>query len=330
MDSERQSLLMPSREMIKEEGGVILSIIIPVYNMEKTLDRCLDSVIRQSLESLEIICINDGSTDGTVDIIKQYQMKDDRVRLIMQERSGAGNARNAGLGQARGKYVAFMDADDFYPGSYVLETLVQTAIFQDAAVCGGSIRFVRDSMEESSCLDDIDYSFWSNEWIRYEDFQQDCYYQRFIYDRNLLNKEALRFPSYKRYQDVLFFLETMIKVEKFYCIPMDVYCYHISEGIRKMTTEEGMDILEAVAEELAIAKQRNYKVLHERIITRLPRYLGWIEDNYGKEIPEKITAQLKKLIMALDSEWITAYERSEAVSMIQAYLNSAEPKRSYD
>lgn len=91
----------------------MLSIIIPVYNSEKYLEECLNSVLNQTLKDIEIICVNDGSTDNSLKILENIAAQDLRVRIINQENKGQGNARNAGLEAANGDYVGFVDSDDF-------------------------------------------------------------------------------------------------------------------------------------------------------------------------------------------------------------------------
>ena len=90
-----------------------ISVIIPVYNAEKYLRKCLDSVILQTYRNLEILCVNDGSTDGSADILREYRAKDDRVRVFEQEHSGTANARNYAMTAANGEYLSFVDADDW-------------------------------------------------------------------------------------------------------------------------------------------------------------------------------------------------------------------------
>ena len=91
-----------------------ISIIIPVYNTEKYLKKCLDSIINQTLKSLEIICIDDCSTDNSLNILKEYQLKDKRIKIIEQkENKGQGVARNLGLNIAEGEYIGFIDSDDW-------------------------------------------------------------------------------------------------------------------------------------------------------------------------------------------------------------------------
>ena len=90
-----------------------VSVCIPVYNAEKFISECLDSLVKQTLREIEIICVNDGSTDSSPEIIKQYQKKYKNIKLINQKNQGLGGARNTGIENATGKYVGFVDADDF-------------------------------------------------------------------------------------------------------------------------------------------------------------------------------------------------------------------------
>ena len=95
-----------------ETNGKV-SIILPVYNVEKFLPICLESVIHQTYENTEIICVDDSSPDGSVNIIKNYMKKDSRIKLISQENTGLSGARNTGLQNAEGEYVMFLDSDDW-------------------------------------------------------------------------------------------------------------------------------------------------------------------------------------------------------------------------
>lgn len=91
----------------------LISVIIPVYNAEGYLEQCLDSVIHQTYDNLEIICVNDGSVDGSLGILGAYARKDARVRVLDGENAGVSHARNEGLSRARGEYIMFVDSDDW-------------------------------------------------------------------------------------------------------------------------------------------------------------------------------------------------------------------------
>ena len=103
-----------------------LSVIIPVYNVENYLRECLDSITSQTVKDIEIICIDDGSTDNSPKILKEYQKKDSRIKIITKENGGQASARNLGIKKAQGEYIAFIDSDDFIE-SEMLEKLYTKA-----------------------------------------------------------------------------------------------------------------------------------------------------------------------------------------------------------
>jgi len=113
--------------MNAEWPDVCVTVAIPVYNAEKHLKACLDSVLAQSLREIEVICVDDGSTDGSAEILAGYAAADSRLRVLRQENSGQGAARNRAIGEARGKYVYFADADDELASPGMLEKLCREA-----------------------------------------------------------------------------------------------------------------------------------------------------------------------------------------------------------
>ena len=97
-----------ANEMVK------VSVVIPVYNVEEFLEPCLDSIVNQTLDDIEIICVNDGSTDKSLDILNSYAKNDDRFTVISQENGGHAVATNRGMELANGKYLYLMDSDDLF------------------------------------------------------------------------------------------------------------------------------------------------------------------------------------------------------------------------
>ncbi|MBQ6622435.1 MAG: glycosyltransferase [Mogibacterium sp.] len=116
------------------QSEIKVSVIIPIYNAEDYLEDCLRSVTGQTLREIEILCVNDGSTDGSAGVVRKYAVQDGRIRLLEQENAGAGAARNTGLAQASGEYLSFLDADDFYEPE-MLEKSYAVAKQNDADIC---------------------------------------------------------------------------------------------------------------------------------------------------------------------------------------------------
>ena len=107
-------------------NDIKVSVIVPIYNAFSYLRPALDSIVNQTLENIEIICVDDGSTDRSLEVLKEYQAADSRIRIVTETNAGPGLARNNGINRARGEYLAFFDADDFYEPSF-LELLYERA-----------------------------------------------------------------------------------------------------------------------------------------------------------------------------------------------------------
>lgn len=119
--------------------NVKVSVIIPVYNAEKYLRQCLDSVVNQTLREIEIICVDDGSTDGSLSILREYEARDTRVKVLTQTNQYAGVARNNGMSVASGKYYIFWDADDFFEPDALALMYARSEEFQaDICICGAT------------------------------------------------------------------------------------------------------------------------------------------------------------------------------------------------
>ena len=114
----------------------LVSVIVPIYNSENTLERCLDSISRQSYLSLEIILVNDGSQDSTAKICEAAQARDARVKYIYQHNGGVSSARNNGIKNAKGTWLLFVDSDDMIPPDFALRMVDATGGESDLAICG--------------------------------------------------------------------------------------------------------------------------------------------------------------------------------------------------
>ena len=115
---------------------VKISVVLPVYNVANYLRKCLDSLVNQTFKDFEVICVDDGSTDKSTKILEEYQKKDNRIKILQQQRGGAGAARNLGLGHAQGKYVQFLDSDDYFESNLLEEMYTRAEKYDaDLVVC---------------------------------------------------------------------------------------------------------------------------------------------------------------------------------------------------
>lgn len=133
----------------------VISVIIPIYNVEKYLARCLDSVVNQTYPNLEIILVNDGTPDGSVAIAEAYQEKDKRIKLLHQENAGLSEARNTGIATATGDYIAFLDSDDWLELD-AYEYLLQLLVAHDADISIGGIRRTERVVSETSSENQVE------------------------------------------------------------------------------------------------------------------------------------------------------------------------------
>ena len=216
-----------------------VSVIIPVYNVEKYLKKCLDSIINQTLKDIEIICINDGSTDSSLDILNDYAKKDKRFKIFSQKNQGLGAARNAGLLLAKGDYIYFIDSDD-YISTYCLEKLYNNALSNDSDLVinkigrftnEGEINYSHPGFDLNQIFDNVDF----NKFIfNYKDIKPYVLNKSFsawskLYKKSFLDEYSdFTFPVSIAYEDVLFHVKSLIRSSKISFLPEFVYYYRLS------------------------------------------------------------------------------------------------------
>lgn len=247
-----------------------VSMIVPVYNMEKYLNQCLDSLVAQTLQEKEIICINDGSTDYSIDILKDYARKYPYITIVNQTNSGVAVSRNRGIQMAQGEFVCFMDPDDWYPEVDILEYLYENAKKERVLICGGS--FSSDYFDHVKSFYDgmkAGYTFLEDVKIKFTDYQWDYGYHRFIYNRQMLIDHDIYFPDYIRYQDPPFFVKAMLHAEEFFAVKKVTYRYRL--GHQKINWNEirTRDLLKGLIDNLEVSKIHGLATLHYNTIYRL-------------------------------------------------------------
>lgn len=242
-----------SRQSIK------ISVIIPVYNQQKYLAECLQSALGQELKEIEVLCVNDGSTDASAEILKKFQNDDKRVKVLNQKNKGVAAARNRALFAASGEYVCFLDGDDFYPDKFVLNKLYLAARNSGAYVCGGSWSETEGGLLRTNFFYPYEgFTFVKTGWINYFDYQFDYGFQRFIYERNFLLSQKITFPLYRRYQDPVFFVKTMLAAKRFYAIEAITYHYRIGhQNWAEWSREKWQDLALGLSNVMYIAQSEN-------------------------------------------------------------------------
>ena len=253
----------------RPERKPTVSIIIPVYNAEKWIEECLVSALGQTLKRLEIICINDGSTDNSLRIITEIAAKDPRIVLASCPNRGAASARNLAMQMAKGEFVTFLDADDYYPNSKALEKMYNAARRQDVLVCGGLRLWDFEGVIKPHPLHrDFISKSPSGFLMPFDLFQHDYQYQSYIYNRELLVNHSISFPDYIRYEDPVFFVKALVAAKEFYVIPHDVYCYR-KKPATPLSCQAVIDTIKGITDNLVISSNEGLGTLHLTCLDRL-------------------------------------------------------------
>jgi glycosyltransferase involved in cell wall biosynthesis len=214
-----------------------ISVIVPVYNTDAYLRRCLDSVIGQTLKDIEVICINDGSSDSSPAILQEYAAADERVKVIdFSENRGASAARNAGIDAARGEYIGFVDSDDWVDLDFY-EKLYNRAAKTFTDIVKGSIKEIC----EKTGNDITPELYKLNDKIRENKAYFYCTFTTAIYNVNLLKDNSILFPeNIVHFEDPVFAIHSAIMCEKVIVVDDAYYFYMRREGseTKKQYSEE--------------------------------------------------------------------------------------------
>lgn len=255
-------------------GGQIIekvnvSIIIPVYNCEEYLSQCIDSVIEQTCPGIEVICINDGSTDCSSLILKEYANHHLNIKVINQDNQGAGSARNCGIEHATGKYLAFLDGDDYYIDETAIESMFLCCEKNGIAACGSKRKnLVNGHLRDADLFRDIKKEM----VISYSDIQIDYDYQSFILRKDILSD--ITFPKYRRFQDPPFLVRALYKAEQFAVVNKFLYCYRVPAVASRFDESKINDLLNGLYDNLRFAKQHSLDGLYSKTIERLDYEYG--------------------------------------------------------
>lgn len=286
-----------------------VSVIIPIYNVSDYLRECLDSVIGQSLQELEIICVNDGSTDNSLEIVREYEARDPRIVVITGPNGGYGKAMNKGLDRATGQYIGIVEPDD-YVAEDMFERLYQTAVEQDLDLVKADFyRFTRNSAGEEQ----RQYILLDSTKQRYGELlcpAEDPSCIRFtmntwagIYRRSFLEKFRIRHNETPgaSFQDNGFFFQTFVYARRamilntpYYCNRRDnpnssvkskekVYCMNVEyDHIRDLLMQD-RELWEKFQYMYWWEKNRNYWFTYHRI-----------DDSYKEEYMRRMQQEFKR------------------------------------
>ncbi|MCI9286520.1 MAG: glycosyltransferase [Clostridia bacterium] len=245
---------------------VKVSVIVPVYNVEKYIRKCLDSLVNQTLEDIEIIVVNDGSKDSSIDILKEYAEKHNNIKVYEKENGGLSDARNYGLQFATGKYIAFLDSDD-YVDVNLYKRMYEKAKAEDSDMVECNFYWVYDNKTKK----DIGQKYKGKKQM-FEKARVVAWNK--LYKKEILEKAKTQFPKGLRYEDVEFFYKLVPYMERVSFIkePL-IYYVQRKQSIVNTQNEKTKDIFTVLDNVIQYYKENNlyeeYKEVIEYTYARL-------------------------------------------------------------
>ena len=282
-----------------------ISVVVPVYNVEKYLRECLDSLANQTFEDFEVICVNDGFDDSSPDILEEYASEDERFKIVSQENKGLSGARNTGMNYIKGRYLLFLDSDDWLELN-ALELLYNHANALNSEMVIFPYRYFN---QETKQYEENDFtklnmfdSSVDNKNFNYKNIPETVFripHESIkLYDVKTLKKLAVKFPEGLNYEDAYFFYKIFFKLNKVSIIRTPIYNYRIrNDSICTTGTEKSFDIFkiltsienflkedeiyESFKDEFILFTVINLKFVYLRLDERFrDRYLEKIKKNY--------------------------------------------------
>lgn len=284
----------------------IISIIVPVYNVEKYLNRCIKSILNQTFKDYEVILVDDGSKDSSSKMCDEYALKYTNFKVIHKDNAGLGFARNSGLDLAKGKYIMFVDSDDYLERD-MIENLYNDLLCTSSDTCIGGFRRVYNdridiienklagkTYENQEIVDNLLVKMFG----RLPDL--DDYIEmsvwKVLFSNEIIQKNLIRFPSEREFisEDIIFDMDYYTYAKKVYMSSDTGYCYCDNEG--SLTTRyrsERFQLQVKLYEEL-IRRTKDLKIYNEakqRMMTTLvaiARYSIKLEEKFSKDNSKKI------------------------------------------
>lgn len=279
---------MSRNEETRERELPLISIIVPVYQVRDYVGECVESIQQQTYTNLEILLVDDGSTDGSGEVCDEYARKDERIRVIHQENKGLSGARNAGLDNVHGEYIAFVDSDDLVLTNYVEKLYGLIMKYEaDIAACAyvkGTTEELQGIRKKYVVFDDAGEICMSSEkmlrqWHGKYKMHETVAWNK-LYHRSVWNgRKLMRFPEHRSHEDVLTSHLIVQSVENIVLTTQSLYLYRIRNGSITVQAEYDCEKvrknLDAQKERMAFFRVRRYWRAYFNLLTGYLFHLGW-------------------------------------------------------
>ncbi|NMM99267.1 glycosyltransferase family 2 protein [Bifidobacterium olomucense] len=280
-----------------EKDNIVVSIIIPVYNVESTVSRCLDSVILQTYRNLEIVVVNDGSTDTSPNICDSYAKKDPRITVLHKQNGGLSSARNYGIEHCHGAYIAFVDSDDYLEPDYV-SALLNLILNNNADLSICSYYDEHDNnggQMKDLVTTGLDYL---QESLKRREPRPIVAWDK-LYNRSLCENNM--FPIGKIHEDEFIYHEVLFGARKVALTSKKLYHYTKNEKsiISSPFSIKNLDRIEAYIQRLDFVIANNINDVYDSVFRDIIRDFGYALRRYRKTSDAAIRDRILKLINEL-------------------------------
>lgn len=258
----------------------LISVIVPIYNVENYLRKCIESIISQTYSTLEIILVNDGSLDNSALICNMLAKEDSRIKVIHKKNGGLSDARNVGLKASSGKYVSFIDSDDYIENTY-FEVLLRLMYNENADIAQCNFKRIYESNKNNSNVVKENYntsvSVFSNlealNNLFNESYVQTVISCNKLYKRNLFDN--IRFPVKKLHEDEFTTYKLLYESNKLAKTEEALYCYLQRTGsiTQSSFNEKRLDAIEAYSEQISFYEEKELNDLKKKAVICLENIL---------------------------------------------------------
>ena len=272
---------------------VKISVIMPVYNTSQFLKKSIESVFNQTLKDIELICVDDGSTDNSLEVLNEYKESHPSLKVISQKNQGAAKARNEGIKNASGEFIAFLDSDDIFLDNDALEKMYDFAIEKDLNMISANFKFVDldYNLEDNPHYKNKDYAYFREYCIIHPtDYGIPYAFTKCIFKKDFLLKNNLYFPDLLMGEDPVFLARIFTLISEIGVVPLDLYGYNHSNGggvnVKVNTFEKKREYIKHFKLTADILKEGGLPETSDFFKIHLFRFLNWGNNNTDNEIFE--------------------------------------------